>query len=472
MIDIIAKGFDIRPAHLNMLRAAIGYEDFELFKPDSKLELVLDNKKVYAKWYNEVNNESIEINVDRLDDETTIKLAIYLLFKKINDVNLPWGILTGIRPVRYLEEIIEKYGEDGAEDLFLNYFHVSIDNYKLIKEILNTQKNILKRRRDSYIIYIHIPYCPTRCKYCSFSVINMSGKVRHDVTEYVDYLLKEIDDYNGYMDEKKPISLYIGGGTPSVLNSDDIDRIFAKIREKFGDVREITFEAGRPDTINKNLLDTLKNNKVTRISVNPQSLHQKTLDSIGRLHKVEDFYNAFELCKEYGFDINTDVIIGLSKETQDDVKYTIDELIKLEPDDITIHSLALKNGSYYKINDEEIDLHKDMNSAFEYCNQSLISAGYKPYYMYRQKRQIGDNANIGYTKSSSLNIFNILSMDDKCDVLAFGMGAVSKFTSDDGIVDRVFGFRDIDYYIDHYSELNVLKEKTVQKIKNLFNINN
>lgn len=464
MINIIAKGFDIRPAHLNMLRSSIRFEDIDNYKPDSTLELNLDDGIVIGKWTVEDKNYEVKIKDDKLDDETTIKLAIYKLIQKVNGIDLPWGILTGIRPVRYLEEIIEMYGEDEAEDLFLNHFQVHKDKFETIKQILELQKTILKRRRDSYIVYIHIPFCPTRCKYCSFSVMNMSGKLRYGVSEYVDYLLKEIGDYNGYMSHKNPISLYIGGGTPSVLNSADINRIFSAIRKTFGDIDEITFEAGRPDTINEELLKTLKENNVTRISVNPQTLKQITLDKIGRKHNVEDFYEAFKLCKLYDFDINTDMIIGLDGESYEDVKYTIEELVKLSPEDITIHNLALKNGSYYKINHSDIDLNNDRNDSFNYCKNYVEKSGYKPYYLYRQKRQVGDNENIGFTNGDNLNIFNILSMDDKCDVLAFGMGAVSKFTSDDGIVERVFGFRDIDYYINHYSELNILKEKAVKNL--------
>lgn len=459
MIDIKANGFEIRPAHLNMLRAAIRFEDIDNYKPDATMKLNLDGKKVTAKWISENDVKEIELTVGKLDEETTIKLAIYKLVQKINGVDLPWGILTGIRPVRYYEEIIEQYGVEEAENLFLNYFYVHPDKFNTIKNILELQKPILERRRDSYIIYIHIPFCPTRCKYCSFSVINMSGKMRYGVSEYVDYLLEEIDAYSGYMSNKNPISLYIGGGTPSVLNSHDINRIFNAIRNKFGTIDEITFEAGRPDTINEELLTTLKANGVTRISVNPQTLKQSTLDKIGRHHKVEDFYRAFEICMEYGFNINTDMIIGLDGETFEDVKNTIEGLAKLNPDDITIHNLALKNGSYYKINNSDIDINNDLNDSFNYCKNYLEEANYKPYYLYRQKRQVGDNENIGFTNNDRLNIFNILSMDDKCDVLAFGMGAVSKFTSDEGIVERVFGFRDIDYYINHYEELNILKEK-------------
>lgn len=463
MINIIANGFDIRPAHLNMIRSSIRFEDIENYKPDSTLELSLDGDFVIGKWSSDDKLYEIKIKDEKLDTETNIKLAIYKLIQKVNGIDLPWGILTGIRPVRYLEEMIQKYSEVDAEDLFLNHFYVHKEKYETTKRILELQKPILNRRRDSYIIYIHIPFCPTRCKYCSFSVMNMNGKLRYSVSEYVDYLLKEIDDYNGYMSHKKPISLYIGGGTPSVLDSHDINRLFSAIKNKFGIIDEITFEAGRPDTINDELLNTLKENNVTRISVNPQTLKQITLDKIGRRHKVEDFYQAFKLCRNYDFDINADMIIGLDGENFEDVKNTIEKLVKLSPNDITVHNLALKNGSYYKINHSEISL-DDKNDSFNYCKYYLEKSGYMPYYLYRQKRQVGDNENIGFTNSKNLNIFNILSMDDKCDVLAFGMGAVSKFTSDDGIVERVFGFRDIDYYIDHYGELNFLKEKAVKNI--------
>lgn len=469
MIEIVTSGFELRPTHLNMLRSSIAFEDIDAYKPDTKLYLELDNNLVTGKWINEDISKEIQLPVENLDSETTIKLAIYKLVKLITNVDLPWGILTGIRPVRYLEQIRDQYKDADIKKLFIDDLMVKEDKYNLIDDILETQKPILKLRDDSFIVYIHIPFCPTRCKYCSFSVMSMEGRLRYSPSEYVDYLLKEIEDYNGYMNPKKPVSLYIGGGTPSILGKEDVDRIFSIVREKFGDIKEITFEAGRPDTINEDLLKALRDNNVNRISVNPQTLKQETLDKIGRKHKVEDFYSSFKICKNYGFNINTDIIIGLENETINDIKETIDKLLNLQPDDITIHSLALKNGSYYINHDQKFAINNKMDQCFDYSYDRLRESGYKPYYLYRQKRQVGNNENIGFTKSQDLNLYNILSMDDKCDVLAFGMGAVSKFTSDDGIVKRVFGFRDIDYYINHYKELNKLKEEARKMVNNIKN---
>ncbi|MDD7761056.1 MAG: coproporphyrinogen dehydrogenase HemZ [Firmicutes bacterium] len=458
MIKIITDGFELHPSHENIISALIGHKKPEDSNIDAELMLSDLGETVKATWISKGKKSELVYQKNNLDTIASIKIAIYRLLSNCLNNTLPWGTLTGIRPVRYLEQNIEKYGESKARRLFLDEFGVREDKLNLAIEILNHQKPILDYRRKYHLIYIHIPFCPTRCKYCSFSVMSLDKKLKHGVDEYLDSLIEEINSYDDFI-ATKPISIYIGGGTPSVLSPVQIKRLFCAIKSKFSmeTIKEITFEAGRPDTIDEELLDALKSVGVTRLSINPQSMKDDTLKSIGRLHSADDILRAFNLTRKYDFIINTDIILGLEGENMADVENTIDQLIKLDPNNITVHSLALKSGSIYK--NEEIDINKNIEEIYNMVSNKLIQNKYKPYYLYRQKRQIGEEDNVGYQKGDSDNIFNVLSMDDTVDVLAFGMGAVSKFVDHNGKVEHVFGYRDIIYYLEHFYDLNDKKKQ-------------
>ena len=386
---------------------------------------------------------------------------LYKLLSQATGQTLPWGNLTGIRPTKIAMGLIESGMSNAqAAEYMRNTYFTSNEKTALAITIANRERELLKDidYENGYSLYVGIPFCPSICLYCSFSSSPLE-RWRDQVDAYLDALLKELDFIAEAMKDKVLDTIYIGGGTPTTLEPYQIRRLLSHISEKFPveQVKEYTVEAGRPDSITREKLQALREFPVTRISVNPQTMNQATLDLIGRKHTVEDTRHAFALARECGFDnINMDLIVGLPGEQKEDAQRTLEEIKKLVPDSLTVHSLAVKRAARLNmfkdqyqemgfINNQEI-----MNLAMEYAHDCQMG----PYYLYRQKNMCGNLENIGYAKVDKAGIYNILIMEEKQSILAAGAGASTKFVFQNGErIERAENVKDVANYISRIDEM-------------------
>ena len=353
-----------------------------------------------------------------------IKNELYSILSAYFDKKLPWGSLTGVRPTKFARDLIE-YDEMKehliSESLEKDYF-VSKQKAKLVPLILKNQKGII--RNDNLIdLYFNIPICPTRCLYCSF-ISNELARVKNYVEDYIDCMIKELNAVKEIIKKKSYVvrNIYIGGGTPTVLTDTQLDKLLSNINFP---VSEFTVECGRPDTITREKLLVLKKYGVTRISVNPQTFCEATLKRIGRQHKNSQVLDAYSMALELGLCVNMDIIAGLPGEKLGVFKKTINNLLELYPHNITVHTLSIKNGAKLRDNKQLID-GKDVDKMIDYAEEKLLLSGYKPYYMYRQKNQLGGLENVGYFRDDFICMFNIDSMEETNTVIGIGAGAMSK----------------------------------------------
>lgn len=416
-----------------------------------------------------IGNNSYDYNEHCLDDSKEIrncyKRLIYKLFSNNLEKQLPWGILTGIRPVKIMNELRKnKHDFDlGAiKDEIQSKYLISKEKTDLMEEVSNIQKSVIKKLTDdSYSIYIGIPFCPSRCNYCSFfsNDIKLKGHLRNS---YLDALEKEIlgtlsDDW---FKGKRLDSLYVGGGTPTALEDHQIERLlkFLDNTFKLDTIDEITFEAGRPDTITDSKLLILKKYGINRISINPQTMVDRTLVSIGRNHDSKSIEDVYHMARKHGFEnINMDIILGLSNENIGDVEYTLKKLVELNPDSITMHTLSIKRAS--KLH-EEPDLEeitrqeKNIMDMVSLVYEYMKKIGMKPYYLYRQKNILGGFENVGFAKDNKESWYNIVIMEELQNIMAFGSGSVSRFVySSENRIERVSNIKNLESYIDKTDDM-------------------
>lgn len=353
-----------------------------------------------------------------------VKNHLYQILSNVLKKKLPWGSLTGVRPTKFARDLVE-YGEIKehviAETLEKDYF-VSPEKAKLVTMILKNQKCII--RNDNLIdLYVNIPICPTRCLYCSF-ISNELSRVKDKMEDYIECVIKEIEAVKKIIKNKAFVvrNIYIGGGTPSVLTEDQLDRLLFNLNFP---VSEFTVECGRPDTITEEKLKVLKKHNVTRISINPQTFCEATLKRIGRKHKNTQVLEAYSKALELGFKVNMDIIAGLPGEKFGTFKRTLTTLLELYPQNITVHTLSVKNGAMLRKDTSVLDS-KDIEKMVSYAQKTLLENDYKPYYMYRQKNQLCGLENVGFYRDEDICIFNIDSMEETNTVIGIGAGAMSK----------------------------------------------
>lgn len=397
----------------------------------------------------------------RKQNKDSLKYALYQLLVKLTGRTLPWGNLTGIRPAKLAMGMLEagmKNTEIAAE--LRELYCVSPKKAALAVTIANREREILKNidYENGYSLYIGIPFCPSICLYCSFSSYPLKQWAKR-VDEYLDALCKEIREVSHMMKGRKLDTIYIGGGTPTTLEAHQLTRLLKTVEGHFGydGLAEFTIEAGRPDSITREKLTAIREFPVTRISVNPQTMNQETLDLIGRRHTVEQTREAFFLARECGFDnINMDLIVGLPGEDHSMVSHTLDEIRKLDPDSLTVHSLAVKRAA-------RLNIFKDRYQEMTFENNQQImdltmncayAAGMAPYYLYRQKNMKGNFENVGYAKVDKAGIYNILIMEEKQPIIALGAGGSSKLVFDHGArIERVENVKDVTSYISRIDEM-------------------
>lgn len=401
------------------------------------------------------------------------KCTLYTKLSAQLNKTLPWGYLTGVRPSKIAYTLLEK-GADREQILeeFTKKHLVSEKKAQLALQVAQTEKSILEKMdyKNGYSLYIGIPFCPTTCLYCSFTSYSLAA-YQSKVQPYLEALLKEVKYVSEAMRGRRLDTVYFGGGTPTTLSAGQLDMLLTELERQFdlSACRELTVEAGRPDSITYEKLCVLKAHHVDRISINPQTMNQQTLDLIGRRHTVEQIEEAFALAGKAGLDnINMDMILGLPGENKEMVQHTLEKIKALAPESLTVHSLAIKRAAALNIwREKYLDLQMDnsdeiVSMAADYAHQM----GHQPYYMYRQKNMAGNFENVGYSKPGLECIYNILIMEEKQTIIAMGAGASTKIVFQNeteggqaGRIERIENVKDVTNYIQRIDEMIERKRK-------------
>lgn len=448
----------------NLTRLFFPNEKINVFKTFDSVEQPYIYTEVSDKVKTEVsiNNFQKSLVADKTDDnELTSAQLLYKLLCQYSGYTQPWGVLTGVRPVKLFRRLCEELGEEGARNKFLNEFYVSPEKLELAEMTEKNEKKILNlSRSESFSLYVGIPFCPSRCSYCSF-VMSSVERAKKLIEPYTELLCEEIKTTAQIASDLglRLETVYFGGGTPTTLNAEQLNKVLKTVRKSFdmSTCREFTVEAGRPDTIDKERLCALKENKVDRISINPQTINDNVLREIGRKHTSEQFFNAFELARKCGFDnINTDLIAGLPTDTLESFVNSLDSIRALSPECVTIHTLCMKRASTLTnigttLNREDAETAGKM---LEYTQKSLTLDEYIPYYMYRQSRMVGNLENVGWSKKGFESLYNVYVMDETHSILACGSGGVTKLKNNEtDYLERIFNFKYPYEYVDRFNEL-------------------
>lgn len=407
----------------------------------------------------------------RKERKNVLKKLVYGTLSELTGQRLPWGNLTGIRPTKIPMRLLEEGWRNVDIARYMREtYETSSEKTALAITIANREREILKPvdYERGYSLYIGIPFCPSICLYCSFGS-HVLKAWSHMVEPYLEALFAELRFIAEQMRGRTLDTVYIGGGTPTTLEPDQLYRLLAEVSDCFclDTVKEFTVEAGRPDTITRDKLAALRKFPVTRISINPQTMNQETLDLIGRKHTVEDVRRTYAEARELGFDnINMDLIIGLPGEGREQVAHTLAEMKKLSPDSLTVHSLALKRATrlnLFKDRYEEISFENsaEIMRMTERCAREMEMG---PYYLYRQKNIAGNFENVGYAKLDKAGIYNILIMEEKQTIMAAGAGASTKFVFQHGErIERVENVKDLKNYVERIDEMLERKRAGIEK---------
>ena len=450
-----------------------GTKDFESDGDNPSISIWFEERAIRVNLSGTEHEAVLSRPEERPVVKNELKQLLYRVLSAHTGKELPWGTLTGIRPTKiamqFLEENAPGTQNPMTEADILSYmqetYYCSEEKALLAIDIAKREKRILAdiHYEKGYSLYIGIPFCPTTCLYCSFTSFPIfSWKDR--VGEYLTALEKEIDFVREACQDKILDSVYIGGGTPTTLEPEELRRLLSKVRASFdfSQVKEFTVEAGRADSITRDKLRVLKEFGVTRISVNPQTMNQETLNIIGRRHTVEQVEEAFRLAREEGFtNINMDLILGLPGETKEYVERTMEAVTRLCPDSLTVHSLAIKRASRLSLWIEEngIETLHNTDETMEIAAEGAARMNMKPYYLYRQKNMSGNFENVGYATEGNYGIYNILIMEEKQTIMALGAGTISKAVYPDGRIERCDNVKDVALYIEKIDEMIDRKRK-------------
>ena len=456
-----------------------------LFFPNEKITVIRDFSEPQPPYiYTEVSDKiTISVNigsfnksetaVKKLTDDDNELVSAQLLYKLLCDftgLTQPWGILTGVRPVKLLRRLAEESSEEQAVKKFEKDFFVSNEKIALSRETEHNERKILELSKpESFSLYVGIPFCPSRCSYCSFVMASIE-RAEKLIEPYTKLLCEEIKR-TAEIANKLGLRLetvYFGGGTPTTLSAEQLDTVLRTVNKSFdmSTCREFTVEAGRPDTIDIAKLFALKENKVDRISINPQTVNDEVLKTIGRKHTAQQFFDAFELARKCGFDnINTDLIAGLTTDTPESFKNSLDSIVRLNAECITVHTLCMKRASRLTTEGVTLDLQqaRDAREMLAYTQNILGQNEYIPYYMYRQSRMVGNLENVGWSKKGFESLYNVYVMDETHTILACGSGGVTKLKRNNpDYLERIFNFKYPYEYIDRFDELIQRKSGIMQ----------
>lgn len=456
-----------------------------LFFPNEKITVIRDFSEPQPPYiYTEVSDKiTISVNigsfnksetaVKKLTDDDNELVSAQLLYKLLCDftgLTQPWGILTGVRPVKLLRRLAEESSEEQAVKKFEKDFFVSDEKIALSRETEHNERKILELSKpESFSLYVGIPFCPSRCSYCSFVMASIE-RAEKLIEPYTKLLCEEIKQ-TAEIANKLGLRLetvYFGGGTPTTLSAEQLDTVLGTVNKSFdmSTCREFTVEAGRPDTIDIAKLFALKENKIDRISINPQTVNDEVLKTIGRKHTAQQFFDAFELARKCGFDnINTDLIAGLPTDTPESFKNSLDSIVRLNAECITVHTLCMKRASRLTTEGVTLDLQqaRDAREMLAYTQNILGQNEYIPYYMYRQSRMVGNLENVGWSKRGFESLYNVYVMDETHTILACGSGGVTKLKRNNpDYLERIFNFKYPYEYIDRFDELIQRKSGIMQ----------
>lgn len=456
-----------------------------LFFPNEKITVIRDFSEPQPPYiYTEVSDKiTISVNigsfnksetaVKKLTDDDNELVSAQLLYKLLCDftgLTQPWGILTGVRPVKLLRRLAEESSEEQAVKKFEKDFFVSNEKIALSRETEHNERKILELSKpESFSLYVGIPFCPSRCSYCSFVMASIE-RAEKLIGPYTKLLCEEIKR-TAEIANKLGLRLetvYFGGGTPTTLSAEQLDTVLRTVNNSFdmSTCREFTVEAGRPDTIDIAKFFALKENKVDRISINPQTVNDEVLKTIGRKHTAQQFFDAFELARKCGFDnINTDLIAGLPTDTPESFKKSLDSIARLNAECITVHTLCMKRASRLTTEGVTLDLQqaRDAREMLAYTQNILGQNEYIPYYMYRQSRMVGNLENVGWSKKGFESLYNVYVMDETHTILACGSGGVTKLKRNNpDYLERIFNFKYPYEYIDRFDELIQRKSGIMQ----------
>ena len=455
------------------------YQMFNIYFPLDEIKFlddgdyivnILDNK---VEFINGDYYKKIEISENIKED---IKRLVFSSLKDITQEEYPWGILVGIRP----SKIALKYLEEGkTEEEIIEIFEekhlASEEKAKLCIEIAKREVSFVNNNSKNIANYIGMAFCPTRCFYCSFAANPIAGNKKL-VNSYLETLIYEIKEMKKYVDERSLNieTVYFGGGTPTAVNNEEFELVMKEAYDAFvkgKDIKEFTVECGRPDSITKEKLETMKKFNVTRISINPQTMNDETLKIIGRGHNSNDVIEKFNLARSMGFnDINMDMIIGLPGEGIKEVIHTKEEILKLQPDSLTVHGLSLKRASILYENfilKKGIQVKKQAELADMYEESRILAKELElyPYYMYRQKNMVGNMENLGYSRKGAECIYNIQMIEDKQTIIALGADAVSKVVFlEEGRIERFANIKDVREYCNRIEEMVEGKKKLLDTL--------
>jgi len=440
------------------------------FESKNHIIISIDRNITVKICYNNKTAVKTEIFENKTENDPVIQAGklFYKAAGEITGIYPPWGIYTGIRPAVTAGDILIKNDfniEKTVKKLCGDYMMYK-NKAELAVEIFinNFKRGLYDVRENEYSLYISIPFCPTRCKYCSFTSFT-GPKLLKLIPEYIKKLTEEIEQTGKITKNMNLKSVYIGGGTPTVLNCESLKIILNAVKNNFNIeyINEYTVECGRADTINEEKLILLKSFGIDRISVNPQTINDDVLQKIGRIHTSEDFYRAFFAAKKSGIkNINTDCIIGLPGESRESMINTINTLIDLKPENITVHSLCIKKSSELKKEKYEISKNMNLNEIAEKYYKILINSGYKPYYLYRQKYTAENLENIGFCLDDHECLYNIYMMDELQTIFGMGAGAITKIVKNKKI-ERIANYKYPYEYIENDFQIN--KESNNIKLK-------
>lgn len=452
-----------------------------IFMPDVKIQVVYENCDDFNIYTSVTDEIKVIIKFDDFnktltaplcdDNEMQMGRMVYSLMGEYTGFYPKWGVLTGVRPSKLLINTEKQLGREKTEEYFKKDLLVTDEKFQLAREVADWEEKIISTSKPkSFSLYVSIPFCPSRCSYCSFVSHSVENdKAKNLLPQYVELLSKELS-ITGEIAKNTGVtleSIYIGGGTPTTLSAEQLEIVLNAIEKNFDlkTCREFTVEAGRPDTITEEKLTVLKNSPVDRISINPQTFNDSVLQTVGRRHTAEDTVKIFELARKIGFtNINMDLIAGLPTDTVDGFKYSLDTAMNLDPENITVHTLAVKRASGIGQNSPKIAV-QNANTASEmlsYVYERLYEK-YHPYYMYRQSKSAGSLENVGWAKPRTECIYNIFMMEECHTILSCGGGAVTKLKASHGDeIERIFNFKYPFEYISGFEELIKRKKRITE----------
>ncbi len=478
-MQFIIVGGQFRYELEKLCLAFLPFEKFEFLNDLSEID-PLKNRMVAVIEENDNIAISVELKIEqtletrqnvlpkgsnKTDIERALAVLLFDCFLKITGYRSPWGVLTGVRPAKLMGRLVNQLGKEEAVSYFKNDLLVSDKKTNLCLDTYISEEHIIEKSSpDSFSLYVSIPFCPSRCAYCSFVSHSVDG-AKKLIPQYVLLLVQELVETAKIVKKLglKLLSIYIGGGTPTSLTAEQLAVVMGAIKDNFdfSYLLEYTVEAGRPDTITKEKLEAIKTFGATRISINPQTMNDEVLETIGRRHTAKQMKDAFWLAREVGFDnINTDLIAGLTGDNLESFMASVDEIIALDPENVTVHSLSMKrasnlNKSNYQFLAQEGD---EADKMVDYALRKLTDAEIYPYYMYRQSKTVGNLENVGYSKRGYEGLYNVFIMDETHSIIGCGASAVTKLREPNGNnIERIFNFKYPYEYIDNFQEM--LKRK-------------